>query len=133
MGLKITGIKEIDKKLKQLEPKVAKKMMRKALRAAQKAMTKEVKNNAPTDEGDMKKAVTTKAGKRSRYKASVNTTFKDDGLQDFYPRFVEYGAPEIGREPNPFLRKSFDAKKEEVKRTAETKLLELVDEEAKKK
>lgn len=134
MKVKITGIKKIDKKLRQLEPKFAKKQMRKALRETQKKqMLPDVKNNAPTDEGDLKKALTVKSGKRSRYKMSMNVTFKDDALEDFYPRFVEYGAPEIGREPNPFMRRAFDAKKETVKSETEKRLLDLLMQEAKKK
>lgn len=125
--MKLTGIRKIDKALRKIEPKLVKKGLNKTLREAQKkVMLKEAKSNTPVDEGAAKKALTVKAGKRKRHKVSLNTVFKTDQLENFYIRFIEFGAPEKGIEPRGFMRKSFESKKDEVKKYVESNIIEQV-------
>ena len=70
-NLKITGIKEIDKKLSQLEPKVIKKALRQSIRPALKDnILPKVKANVSKDSGALQKAVKLRSGARSRVSVS---------------------------------------------------------------
>ena len=90
----VTGIKSIDAKLKSLEPKVAKKVIRRAGRQALKqAVLPEAKALAPVGTGQLKKAIKVRSGGRSRKAILMDVqvgqgTFKGD---QFYGGFQEWG------------------------------------------
>lgn len=90
----LTGVKAIDKALKQLTPALAKKAIRQGMRVALKPVQSEVKRRAPVRTGRTRKAVKIRAGK-SRKKGSINLKVvigKGDFTGDqFYASFQEFG------------------------------------------
>ena len=95
---KITGIKELDRKLKDLPAKVAKKVLRQALRKGLKPVAAAVKAAAPVESGATKSAVKIKAGKRSTKRITISVTigagdYKGD---QFYAAFQEFGWSQNG-------------------------------------
>jgi HK97 gp10 family phage protein len=117
----VTGIKDIDRKLKFLPGRIQKKVLRQAMREGLKVMAAEVKAQVPVDTGLTKKNVRVRAVKKKRrdeiqlevrvggdeelYKTSAKT-----GTTVFYPALVEYGRKNVP--PNPFMRRAFEAKGE---------------------
>jgi HK97 gp10 family phage protein len=120
----ITGIKDIDKRLRQLEPKVGRKVVRQAIRASLKIMAQEVKNQVPVRTGLTKSSVQVralKAKKRGAIALEVRISGKVEGLikttrkgkRFFTPALVEYGHKGVA--PNPFMRRAFEARGEQVR------------------
>jgi hypothetical protein len=110
----ITGISDIDRRLRTLEPRIQKKVARKALRNGIKIMTAEVKSQVPVKSGLTKANVKTRAAKRKkRGIIEIETTIRSiPGLKKvyrggqatvFYPAVVEY-------KHDAFMRRSFVAK-----------------------
>lgn len=139
--VKITGIKDIDRRLKMLGPRIAKKVVRKAIRDGMKVMASEVKSRAPVDKGIMRSAVKVRAVKsRKRGDIAIETTisgkvaalvkFTKAGKRVFYPAAVEYGRRH--ESPNPFMRRAFAAKGEAVRNAAIQQIREGVEEEVTK-
>lgn len=86
-------IARLDKMLKSVPRKDAKKAIRKGTRAGAKIITAKAKGFAPVDSGATKRAVKTRAIKRSRVFTGTTTTvgagfFKG---KTFYAAFVELG------------------------------------------
>ena len=117
VGLSITGIKKIDRKLKKLDKEVtqSKKVLRRALREGTKIIQREAQARCPTDEGDLKKSLKVRAGKRSRKHIRYVVISRSEDLTPFYSAFVEFGHFAFGGSeyiaPQPFLRPAYDAKK----------------------
>jgi HK97 gp10 family phage protein len=121
----ITGIRDIDRKLKRLAPAVQKKVVRKAMRAGLKVQATEVRSQVPVDTGLTKSAVKVRAVKRKKrgtIELEVLISGKVPGLivtpasgakPVFYPAVVEYGTSE--RPPNPFMRRAYESKGEAAK------------------
>lgn len=129
----ITGVKALDRKLRQLEPKVARKVIRQALRKALRPVQARVKQLAPVGEtGQLKRAVKIRAA-RSRRRGEIKLRVvigKDDftGTQ-FYSSFTEYGS---SKQPaQHFMRRAFDSTKDEAKRTAISEIRAGIEREAK--
>lgn len=134
VSFKITGAKELQKKLRELGPKIEKKVMRQALRAGAKIIQAEAKKLAPVDSGELRAGIKVRAVKK-RKPGQVRirvSTGEDDA---FYGFFVEYGymKQETRRlpdgkiislkrgqgtptfvPPRPFVRPAFETKKEEA-------------------
>ncbi len=111
----ITGIKEIDRRLKTLAPRIQNKVVRQAIRKGIKIIAADVEANTPVKYGWTKANVKVRAvKKRKRGDIEIETNIggKDDrlykiqkdGSKVFYPAIVEY-------KYNPFMRRSFDNKK----------------------
>lgn len=112
----VTGIKQIDRKLRTLEPRVQKKVVRQAIRKGLKLIQSDVKANAPVKYGITKANVQTRAVKK-RQRGNIEIEVKiggnddrlykiqADGTKVFYPAIVEY-------KHDPFMRRSFDNKGE---------------------
>lgn len=130
---KITGIKEIDKALSELEPKLAKKIIRKTLRDSAKIVREEVKQTAPFETGELKAAVKVKAGRRRRNSISVQVQIGEGDFkgQTYYASFLEYGTKDI--EPLGFMRKALDNKEDEVREKAKASILQGLEKLANKK
>jgi HK97 gp10 family phage protein len=112
---KVEGLEEIIAKLKELETKIAKKIIRKALRKGASILTKATKQRAPVGEtGNLKAGIKTKAGKRSRKTISINVVLSDSTVKGaaYYAAFQEFGTfnkdetPRI--EGKGFMREAFD-------------------------
>lgn len=130
----VKGLKETIKKLQNLEPKVAKKVVRKTLRTGAKIMQTEVKQNVPVDEGNLRKSLKVKAGKRKKGSISVAvTTSAEDNLykgDQFYGAFQEFGTSKM--QGKHFMEQSFNAKENEARQVMTESLKDLIEEEAKK-
>jgi len=106
---KLTGLDKSIKKLKGLEAKVSKKVVRQAMRAGMKLVQQAVKNNAPVDSGDLKEGVKVRATKRSRKKMGIMVSIggKPNYVGDlYYGAMVEWGTKY--QSPQGFMRRSFD-------------------------
>lgn len=114
--LYITGIKQIDRRLKLLPLKVQKKIIRPAIRDGLKLVKAEMAVQAPVDTGLMKKSIKIKAvakRKVGRIAMLVQISGKVAGLvktsksgkRTFYPAAVEWGSRD--HPPNPFGRRAY--------------------------
>jgi HK97 gp10 family phage protein len=130
----VTGIPQIDRRLKTLAPRIQKKVVRKAIRDGIKVVASEVKTQVPVDTGLTKANVKVRAVKKKK-RGVIEIEVKiggDPGLYRktakgtvFYPAIVEY-------KKNPFMRRSFVAKAEPARQKAITEILEGVEREASK-
>jgi HK97 gp10 family phage protein len=122
----VTGIRDIDRKLKRLPGAVQKKVVRKAMRAGLKVQAAEVKSQVPVDTGLTKSAVKVRAVKRRKrgtIEQEVMISGKVAGLvktsksgnRAFYPAIVEYGSS--AHPPNPFMRRAYESKGEAARQT----------------
>jgi len=67
-----TGLAEVDAKLAKLPGKTQTSILRKAMRKTAKQIQGDAKKNAPKDEGELRRSLKVRAGKRSRRRVSVN-------------------------------------------------------------
>jgi hypothetical protein len=74
----ITGDKQLDRRLRALEPKVAKKYARTALRDALKPTAAAVKSAAPRGSGALAGQIKVRAAKRSRRGIAMKIQLGDD-------------------------------------------------------
>ncbi len=134
----VTGIKEIDKKLKRLEPKVQKKVLRQSMRAGLKIVQTEMKSQIPVDKGLARKNIKVRALKRSRKRIGMEVRVaaapglvvtSASGKRFFYPAGIEYGDSE--HQPNPFGRRSYAAKGEAARNTTMVMMRDGMEREAK--
>jgi len=107
---KIHGLQELDKKLRELEPKLARKVTRKALRDAAKMTAAKAKELVPVDEGDLRDSIRVRSGKSRKGTVSVIvTTSASDNLftgESYYGAFLEFGTSTI--EARPYLRPALE-------------------------
>jgi HK97 gp10 family phage protein len=113
----VTGIQDIDRRLKTLPMRVQKKVMKQGMRRGLKIIKADIEATAPRETGLMAgnvKVRVLKSRKRDRFALEVRISGKTAGLKVtttagktvFYPAVVEYG--HHGVAPNPFMRRSFD-------------------------
>lgn len=119
--LVVTGIPELDAKLKALEPKLQKKAIRQSVRAAMKPILSATRAAAPvkTDELKIRKYIKLRALKRSRKGflgvevACVGSdgtpmiAYTKSGKRVFIPYAIEFGHK--GAPPHPFMRPAYEA------------------------
>lgn len=138
----ITGIKELDKRLKTLEPRVQKKVLRQAMRAGLKILAAEVKAQVPVDTGATKSQVKVRAVKRRKRGTielevqivatdQLKRTSSKTGQTVFYPAIVEYGSP--GRPANPFMHRAYAAAGESARQETMVRLRAGIEREAQAK
>lgn len=102
MTLKLEGLKELNKALKQLDGKLATRINRRAIAKGAQVIRKEMRAQAPRGKGNLHKELRYKIKKskeKTGFSGSVGPTKKA-----FYARFLEYGtaahdipAPMTGR------------------------------------
>jgi len=117
INIDISGEKELIRSLDSLEPKVAKKIVRQALRPAMKEIITNAKGRAPVDSGALKKSLVTRAARRSRRNIGVLGIVRAERKANYYAAPVELGhkkksgaiVPE-----QPFLRGAFDSLKDKA-------------------
>jgi HK97 gp10 family phage protein len=107
----ITGVKEIDAKLKTLEQRVQKKVLRQAMRSGMKLVLADAKSRVPVLTGLTKQNLKLRAMKRSRSKQGLLVQVKSaegltkttsKGEKVFYPAIVEY------KPGHAFMRPAYD-------------------------
>lgn len=116
----------LEKALEELGPKLARTSLRKALKDAAKVMEDEIKMRVPVDTGTLRDSIGTVVTTSSKYdrgraqigpiwdKPTLKSGSNKDQSQDpaVYAYIIEFGRK--GKNPNAFMRRSFDAKKQEV-------------------
>lgn len=130
MAIQITGIEEIDKKLRELTDKEARRIMRRAMKKAIQPTVTQAQSNAPVLTGQTRAAIQLMPMKRSRKAKSFGFRVcigKKDYVGDqFYGAFQEYGF-HLGKrslsnrkfiEGKHFMQKAYDSTKEQVKTAA---------------
>jgi len=125
----VTGIKEIDRKLKDLEPKLAKKVIRREIRKSLKPIEAEARVLAPVGlTGRLSKAIRIKAGRsrRGQIKLIVSIDRKDLPAEVFYGGFVNWGTKYM--EPRLFLTRAYEHGKEQAKNDIIAGVLKGIDE-----
>lgn len=135
----ITGIKRLDRRLRTLEPRVQKKVLRRAMRSGMKVVAEAVKAEAPVDTGTMKGAVKVRAVKRRRRGSielevriladeSTRRTSAKTGKTVFYPAVVQYGTDK--RPANAFMTRAYVRSGERARQTTLRELRDGVEREA---
>ena len=142
MKCKITGVKSIERAYRELPKRVASKVVRQALRQALRPMLAAVKQEAPVETGQTKRAAkirAVKVKKRGTIALEVRIGEGDYKGDQFYAAFVQYGH-DIARPrgtvvghvpPNPFMTRAFDRTKDQATREAIRLIAEGVDREVK--
>ena len=122
-------VRKLNRKLKQLESKIEKKLVRQALRAGAKVVAEEAKQLAPVDTGELKSKIKVWALKRSRKRIGVlvGTSAKEYTGDQFYAAFVEYGTKD--QPAKPFLGPAAEAKGPEAAAVVEKTLAEGIERE----
>jgi len=121
--LTVTGLRELEEALKRLPEAVAKKVLRKSVRAGAKLVVDEARANVPVDTGLTRRAIAARGG-RSRYANSViNVGVLSSGAKarryikikgvkvdvPYYWKYLEFGTKNAPAQP--FLRPAFEAQK----------------------
>lgn len=91
----LTGVRRLDRKLKRLGSKEAKKLVTKAAREAVKPILLTARRYAPKDTGRLQKSIKVRALKRKKGRFGVRVTTGESDNQfrgrTFYGAFAEYG------------------------------------------
>ena len=142
VSVRITGAKELLRKLNALPGRVANKLVRRALRAGAKPIVDEANATAPSQVAPyggqsptvrLKGTFRVRAGKRNRLEVIV-TTPKRSALgisgddQFYYPALIEYGHGNV--KPNPYLRTAHKRKGPEAARLVGANLGPAIEREA---
>lgn len=125
-AIDVVGAPELKAQLAALEPKVAKKLTRKAMREAQKIVLADAKRLVPVDTGQLRKSLAIRALKRSRSRFGVSVQTKE-GLfkgEQFYGGFIELGTKKM--EAKPYLRPALYDNEAKVRETFADSLREFI-------
>ncbi len=125
----LTGDKALDRRLKKMEPKLAKSLQRKAVRKAAKPVLETAKDEVPKDTRDLERSLKIRALKRSRRNRGVVGVRVVTGDQfftgdTFYGGFLEYGTQDII--PFGFMRAANDQNRDTVRNIFKSELRTLV-------
>jgi HK97 gp10 family phage protein len=138
--LRIEGADDILKALKQLEPKFAKKAVRKAMRVGLKPILTTARANAPVKSGKIKKAIKIRAAKRKRNRVGVRIKIGEENFvgKGFYGAFQEFGWKTGSRKSPPdqrtqiegkhFMENAFDSRGHEAMNLTRDELKKNLDE-----
>jgi len=130
--VRIDGLADLNKKLLELEPKLQRKTLGKALKKAGQPVLEESKRLVPVDSGRLRDALKLRSKGRSKKKphrqsVSVATpTRKQLKLRSdekgYYPAVVEYGAAGRNISARPYLRPALANQQDKVLATLKTEL-----------
>jgi len=132
--VKVEGLAELEKRMRELEPKLAKAALRSAVNAGSQVIKKEAKALAPVNTGRLaRKAIYVARSRgeshshRETYKVGVRLGRKEaqKGMDAFYWWYLEYGTKFISA--RPFMRPAFEKKKNEAFEAIKKKLKEKLD------
>lgn len=108
----IVGIDEINELLGDILPRHARNLSRSFIHGIASRVAREAKKKAPKDTGNLKKSIKAKRRKSPPGKPVSDVTVRrDDNVDGFYWRFVEYGT--AGNNPQP-ARPFLEPAKQEV-------------------
>lgn len=125
----VTGIKEIDRALKELAPKLGRKIVKSAMKKAMAPVEAAAEANAPVDTGLLQSSIKMRASKKSRNSFGIDVRIgeKDWAGKSWYGAAQEYGTSKMPGKG--FLRKAYDEKKDESKAIAIRELLDGLNQE----
>lgn len=116
----VTGLRECIAALDQLDKKIQKKAIGKALRAGAKIVLAEARSTAPVATGNLRKNIKTKVGPRRKAGQSIKVQADVP-----YIGAVEWGTSK--QEGSGFFRAAFDTKKAEASKVMQDELLTQVE------
>lgn len=97
VSIQVTGLKELEKKLKELGPKIARRALKGALIAGAREVRQEARSLAPEATGRLKKAMYIKALKPNPFKQNVifgvrhGKKLQKKDMDAYYWTFQEFG------------------------------------------
>lgn len=121
-GVVVTGIREIDRKLRRLEYKTQRTIVRKAVDRALKPVLDEVLANAPVLTGETKRNIKIRAGKarKGQVKREIRVGDKQLG-EGFHAQHVEFGTKDSP--PHPFMTPAYESEGPEARDQVEREIL----------
>jgi HK97 gp10 family phage protein len=132
LRLRLFGVKELDRALKGLEPKVRRKVISRAIRTALKVVKAAVEAAAPVGEsGNLRRSVVVRAVKgRKRGVIALEVRIGEGNFKGktYYAAFIEFGTKDIPA--HGFMRKAFDETKDQARIIAMNEILAGVKREA---
>jgi len=131
--MEVHGLKELERKLLEMSPKLAKNALRAAVAAGARVVAAEARKNVPVDSGTLRRSIYTKqireesgdtqqtfyVGARQGKKEQAK---KRDG---WYFPFVEFGTEKMAA--RPFMRPAFESTKDAAVQAIKTRLAERID------
>jgi hypothetical protein len=91
-GVAITGVKELDRKLRRIDAKLGKKIVTQGSRRALKPVQLAARRFVPVDTGELRKGIKVKALRRSRKRFGSRVTSAGRNVEDlYYGGFQEWG------------------------------------------
>lgn len=116
VDISIVGDKKLQAKLRRLETKVQRKIVRKALRDAAKPVLADAKARVPVDTGLLKRSLVVRAARRQR-RGTFGVFIQPKGRDFFgipgddpyfYPAIVEFGSLKRALPARSYLRAAVD-------------------------
>jgi HK97 gp10 family phage protein len=127
----VTGLRAVEKEMKDFPPKLEKKVKRKAARIAARPIVDDIKRSVPVVTGTLQRAYKIRALKRSRKQKQVGVrVMTDEGFfkgDAFYGGFLELGTKYI--ESRSFLVNSMERRRQDVREAFTQELRRIVAEE----
>lgn len=124
-SITVFGIKEIDKALASIEPKLQRKVIRKAMRSGMKDIQADIVSRFPKDTGETAKTIKVRAGKGKRGEIVIDVKSQDD---NFIPKFLEFGTVNedgsVRMPARPSFRPAFDEGGEAARLKTQKQILE---------
>lgn len=118
--IKVENLKELQREIRRLQDKELAKQLRQANKAAADLVRDEARTDAPELSGALARSVTTQAGQRdAAVKAGSPSRVPYAGV-------IHFGWPRRRIKPNPFLFGAFRKRRDEVSRTYEDLIHEVV-------
>lgn len=121
----VKGVKEVQRAFLELEPKVARKVVRQALRKAVKPIQAAAKADAPVKSGKLKKAIKVRAMRRKKGRIGVLAIIGKGDFQGetWYGSVQEFGARKRRRiRAKHFMKKAYESKKAQAAAIAEAEI-----------
>lgn len=104
MDVRIRGIEDVNRVLREIAPNEAKNLLRATTADLAKGIAQDAKANAPVDEGDIKGGIKHKRARGDRYTVKAEVVANAGSKDTYYWRFVEYGDGPDKRAQGFFLR-----------------------------
>lgn len=119
----ITGVPEIDRKLRTLEPRLQKKVVRQAMRAGMKLVESAARALAPRDSGQLAAGIKTRAARARRGTITIEVRVGEGDFkgETFYGGFQEYGTKH--QPAHAFMKPAFETKGEAARDATLSELL----------
>lgn len=129
-AIQLKGLGPINRKLRSLEAKVAKKVIRQSMRQALKPVQTEAKAEAPKDGGALAKAIKIRSGGRGRKGAIILRIVitKDSFPGIFYAAFRDLGTKRM--KADPFMQRTVKSERSGAIRRARDLILAGINREA---